>query len=335
MPKPSSMPLASASLPDLRVTTEPSPGQLLFAFSFHARGLDRHGAGTGLAWLGGDFGGEYWQLPALLDSGIAESGWWARGRDLMAVTLSRSDHADADPEALTFELYETLIDQVRSAGYPEFLRIWNFLPGINRGAGDSERYRRFCVGRSRALAEAGLDDTAMCAATAIGGDEPRFRLFALAGRHPGRAIDNPRQVPAWAYPPRYGPRSPAFARATAVMLSDQRVGLLISGTASVVGHATAHPGDVLAQTDEAATNVEALLEAAAGELARSDLGLPGSDSLVRVYVRQAADWPAVEARLRRRWPGVRLAGLRGDVCRRDLLVEMEAWHVTPARSCEA
>ncbi len=312
--------------PALEVTAGVTGGQPLLGFNLGARGLQRTAVGTGLIWLGGDFEREHWTLPSVVEHMPTGDGWWARGGELMSVAMARPDCRDDDPEPLAHALYRNLIERVRAAGFPEFLRIWNFLPGINDGAGDRERYRRFCIGRGRALAEAGLDDAAMCAATAIGSDEDRFRLFALAGRRPGLAIENPRQVPAWAYPQRYGPRSPAFARATALALSGGRFGLLISGTASVVGHATAHPGDVLAQVDEAATNVEALIDVAADRLDHPGSRHPGPTSLVRVYVRQPADWPPVEARLRRRWPGVRLAGLRGDICRRDLLVEIEAWH---------
>ncbi len=288
--------------------------------------MERQAVGTGLVWLGGDFERESWLVPSVVETARTEDGWWARGGGLLSVALSRPDDREADPEPLAHALYRDLIGQVRAAGFPELLRIWNFMPGINHGDGDRERYRRFCVGRGRALSEAGLEDAAMCAATAIGSDEKRFRLFALAGRRAGLAIENPRQVPAWAYPRRYGPRSPAFARATSLPIAHGRTGLLISGTASVVGHATAHPGDVLAQTDEAAANVEALIAAATDRLELSGPRLPGDGSLVRVYVRQPGDWPPVEKRLRARWPGVRLAGLRGDICRRDLLVEMEAWH---------
>ncbi|QOC22545.1 pteridine-dependent deoxygenase [Wenzhouxiangella sp. AB-CW3] len=323
----SSLP-GSATYPRLSVRADRGPaGQDLLAFELAASGWGRAALGTGLVWLGGDLAGEHWQVPSLLETGALDGGWWARDRDLMAVVLTEADGIEQDPDPLACRLYKQLLDHLRSAGYPELLRSWNYMPGINHGSGDDERYRRFCTGRGRALTEAGLDDAEMCAATAIGSQEPRFRLIVLAGRRPGVALENPRQVSAWDYPRRYGPRSPAFARATALPLADDGIAVLVSGTASVVGHATAHPGDVLAQTDEAATNVEVLLNTAAERFARPGAGQPDGGSRVRVYVRQAADWSLVEQRLRQRWPGARLAGLRGDICRRDLLVEIEAWHV--------
>ncbi|MEE4297702.1 MAG: pteridine-dependent deoxygenase like protein [Wenzhouxiangella sp.] len=278
----------------------------------------------GLECLGGDLRCEQWLTGAPVRFGNGDQWHWSRNSDLLAVALSAPDAGD--PAEPTARFYRELIGTIRSAGYPHLLRIWNYLPNINGGNGDSERYRRFCVGRGQALAEAGLEDARMCAATAIGTLDQRFRLIAIAGRSPGQSVENPRQVSSWEYPSLYGPRSPAFARATAVNLSDGRVALLISGTASVVGHATAHPGDVLAQTDEAVSNLAALLAEAATDLDRPGLARFGEEAAARVYVRHPEDWPAVYARLREHWPTLPLAGFHGDICRRDLLMEIEAWH---------
>lgn len=278
----------------------------------------------GLQWLGGDLRCEQWLAGAPVRFGNGDRWHWSRNADLLAVALTAPDQGD--PAETTARFYRELIGTVRSAGYPHLLRIWNYLPDINGGNGDDERYRRFCVGRGQALAEAGLEDARMCAATAIGSRDKHFRLFAIAGRSPGQSVENPRQVSSWEYPNLYGPRSPAFARATAVDLADGRIALLVSGTASVVGHATAHPGNVLAQTDEAVSNLAALLAEAASDLDRPGLARFGEEAAARVYVRDAADWPAVYHRLRQHWPSLALAGFHGDICRRNLLMEIEAWH---------
>lgn len=271
-----------------------------------------HPDGPGLEFLGGDYDHESWCAPA---------------GQMCAIVLSEPDHPEADAAEAAETIYRRLIRTLGEStfGYP--LRLWNYFPAINLGHDDRERYRRFCVGRGKALEAAGLDDAQMCAATAIGNNQEVMQLVALVGIAPGISIENPRQVSAWNYPRRYGPRQPAFARATAIDLHDGRAGLLISGTASVIGHATAHPGDALAQADEAASNLDALLAHAAGVMNRPGLARFGGDSLARVYVRHPEHWPAIETRLRRRWPAIRLCGLRGDICRSDLLVEIEAWHV--------
>ena len=324
------MPQASSTLPDpdghhvLTLTASGAGQQPLANFVFADASPVWPSTGIGLEWLGGDLRCEQWMVRAPVRFGHGERWHWSRNEDFLMVALQATD--SGDPAETTARFYRELIATVRSAGYPHLLRIWNYLPDINGGSGDNERYRRFCLGRGQALAEAGLEDQRMCAATAIGTYDNQLRLLALAGRAPGHSVENPRQTSSWDYPAMYGPRSPAFARATGVPLADGRVALLISGTASVVGHATAHPGDVLAQTDEAVSNIAALLYEAAGDLERPEIARFGGDAAARVYVRHAEDWPAVHDRLRAHWPSLPLAGFHGDICRRNLLMEIEAWH---------
>ena len=317
-------PVADDGTRALSLSAAGTPRQALVNFVYDAARPVWPSVDIGLEPLGGDLRCEQWLVAAPVRFGNGENWHWSRNGELLMVALTAPD--EGDPAETTARFYRELIATVRSAGYPHLLRIWNYLPDINGGHGDNERYRRFCVGRGQALAEVGLEDARMCAATAIGTHDDRFRLFALAGRTPGQPVENPRQVSAWEYPPLYGPRSPAFARATAVALADDRTALLVSGTASVVGHATAHPGDVLAQTDEAVSNLAALLTEAASDLQRPGLARFDEEAAARVYVRHAEDWPVVHRRLREHWPSLPLAGFVGDICRRDLLVEIEAWH---------
>lgn len=139
-------------------------------------------------------------------------------------------------------------------------------------------------------------------------------------REPALRIENPRQVSAFAYPSQYGPRSPTFTRAA---LLRQAVGemLLISGTASIVGHQTLHIGDVVAQTRESLANIGVLLEQA--KQAGSQAAFKLQDLLYRVYIRHAADYPPVRAELERQVPGIRAVYVQADICRQDLLVEIE------------
>ncbi len=281
-------------------------------------------AGCGLEWLGGDLRVESWHCDAAVASGAVGDVAWRRAGDLLFLGVEQPDDPASDPSSAVEGAYARLLSVAADAGCPRLLRAWNYLPAINDGDGDAERYRRFCLGRAAALERAGYGDAELCAGTAIGGDEPRLRIYLLCAPRPGVNIENPRQVSAYRYPRQYGPRSPSFARATAVAGPGDSVWLMISGTASVVGHRTLHAGDVEAQLAEVVCNLETLLSEAAGQLGRPGLGDFDANSLLRVYLRHAADWPLIEKRLRERWPDARLAGLRGDVCRADLLVEIEA-----------
>lgn len=267
----------------------------------------------------------------LMDLGgvVHQECWFGPSDQFSFVDIKLDDPIDQDPAPVVEQAYLTLFSQAKEQGFPSALRIWQFIPGINEGSGDQERYRRFCVGRAEALRQLNLADHQMCAATAIGCHDETFRLVGLFGRIAGESIENPRQVSAWQYPREYGPVSPAFARATTVSLngrdSASGLGLMVSGTAAVVGHASAHPNDVSSQTQEAITNVETVLsEAVPGE--KNPQRELGANSHVRAYVRHETDADAVQEIIRRRWPDVQVMMLLGDICRSDLLVEIELWH---------
>ena len=263
----------------------------------------------GLTHLGGDVESEVW---------VAGKGQFSM------IALAVDDTVSEDIAPLVHQAYLDLYEQTKALGFAHWLRIWQFIPAINEGNGDEERYRRFCVGRAQALSDLGLSDQRMCAATAIGCSDNTFRLYALVGHQPGRSVENPRQVSAWQYPPQYGPVSPAFARATAILAdgSDEPIGLLVSGTAAVLGHASAHPNDVVAQTHEAMVNVETVIAEA---MCDGNQPKMTNETYARIYVRHARDWSSVWEAVRARWPQVRVMGLLGDVCRDELLVEIEVW----------
>src|SRR5690606_27120597 len=191
------------------------------------------------------------------------------------------------------------------------LRVWNYMDAINEGAGDAERYRRFCVGRAQGMQAFRGDYPA---GTAIGRqDSVRIlQVYWLAARTSGRPIENPRQLSAYRYPRQYGPTPPAFARA---MLTPARQ-LLISGTAAVVGHASQHIGDPAAQLDETLHNIDALI-------ATAGVAAPDAETLLKLYVRNEADQANMAALLRGRLPDCPFLVLAGDVCRAELLLEVD------------
>jgi len=221
----------------------------------------------------------------------------------------------------TAEAYGTLLAAARPSTHPYLIRIWNFVGAINAGEGDAECYRQFCVGRAQAVDAMFL--TPPPAATAIGASHATAPLsvVALCSSTPAIALENPRQTPAWQYPREHGPVSPGFSRG-AVMSEGSSVLLLASGTASIVGHVSQHAGDVLAQLDESLRNLDVLLEE--GNQKSGGVFLRAGCQSLRVYLRDAAAVSAVAERLSH--SGIdpsRVAFLQGDVCRRELAIEIE------------
>jgi chorismate lyase/3-hydroxybenzoate synthase len=204
------------------------------------------------------------------------------------------------------------------------LRIWNYIDAIGLGDGDDERYRQFCVGRDTALR--GYTSN-FPAATAIGRHDGArsLQVYWLSARNPGLPLENPRQVAAYHYPRQYGPRPPSFARAMLGARSDG-LPMMLSGTASVVGHASCHQDLIGAQVEESLRNVYALLQVA--HVADSFVPLAfGARSLLKIYVREPSHLTAVERQLDASLGAdVARIVLHAEICRRELLVEIDGFH---------
>lgn len=259
---------------------------------------------------------ELWQIDAPVSGGREGTLHWSAGGGWLfaAIELDERDHGG--PSAAAKEAYEQLHRFVSARGAQHVLRIWNYLGAINHGEGDAERYKHFCDGRAAGMGDFFADG--FPAATAIGhhGDPHRLQVYLLACDQGGTRVENPRQVSAWRYPRQYGRTPPSFARAMTLPAQDA---LAISGTAAVVGHASAHHDDLDAQLDETLTNLEALL-ASADMVAGFDTHSP-----LKAYVRHPSDAPRVRDFLQQRLPGVPVLLLHGDICRSELLVEIDGW----------
>ncbi|HEY0800173.1 MAG TPA: hypothetical protein VGD54_04975, partial [Steroidobacteraceae bacterium] len=205
------------------------------------------------------------------------------------------------------------------------IRIWNYLPAINAQAGGDERYRHFNSARQTAFRKSGRAIIGTVpAASALGSPAGSpISIYFLAARRPPKMIENPRQTSAYHYPPKFGKHSPIFSRAC-VWGESFASNLFVSGTASIVGHESLHPGDVIAQTRETIANISALLDQANYVVGSARYSLPGLR--LKVYVRNPSDLPAVEATLSELLrPAAGIIFLQADVCREDLLVEIEAF----------
>ena len=257
--------------------------------------------------------------------------WWQRGAWLAAaIDLPEVDEGEG-LQALAGAAYDALFALLQARGTPHVLRFWNYLARINDGVAGLERYRHFNRGRQRAFERARRSAfEGSPAASAVGspaGAPLQVRVIASADRAV-TALENPRQVSAYRYPSAYGPVAPTFSRAALLGRADGSALLAISGTASILGHASVHLGDVQAQTLEACRNLDALL--AAGRAHPAGRGLrPLADAALTVYVRHPNDAPAVAQALAAHLgaddaPALRRAAwLQADICRADLLVEIE------------
>jgi enamine deaminase RidA (YjgF/YER057c/UK114 family) len=204
-------------------------------------------------------------------------------------------------------------------------RIWNYIPEINATPDSLENYRRFCRGRSHSFEQHfGMNfQRRLPAASGVGATQGPLAIAFIAGQASPRHFENPLQMSAFEYPLDYGPRSPSFSRATSVVMNDREL-MFISGTAAIRGHATVAAGDLGAQLECTLENLRVLGETTG---TGTDLGAKsGWQRAIKVYLRRAADLRATQARLARDFvgPSDTISYLHADLCRADLLVEIEA-----------
>jgi len=223
-----------------------------------------------------------------------------------------------DPEAAARSFYLSLFDLLEERGFPNLLRIWNIVPRIGEDRGGIDRYMHFCRGRALAFEERhgrGFEGL-LPAASAVGSDRDPFVVWFVASKAAGLPIENPRQMSAFKYPERFGPKPPSFARAT---LAPEKLGsdLLLSGTASILGCESVHLDDRSAQLAETMENIRALL----GKHGKID-----SNHLrqLKVFVRDRPDTAGIRSALSSlSESGTQLMFLRADICRPELLLEIE------------
>jgi chorismate lyase/3-hydroxybenzoate synthase len=281
---------------------------------------------------GADSAAEVWRLSGPMRSGQAGRVSYRHNGRLLFAALNiceqeflgegSADSAHALRRA-TEAGYSELFNTIEALHFPHPLRIWNFLPAINGESEGGERYWHFNGARQDVFLGFNRCITGnVPAASAVGAASTApLTIYCIASASAPISLENPRQQAAWAYPPQYGPRSPTFARAC--IEGDNAHTLFISGTSSIVGHETAHQGDECEQTRETLRNIRAMIEAANGRIGAQRFSLAGLH--YKVYVRHPAHLASIERELRREiGEGPAVMYLHADICRRELLVEIEA-----------
>lgn len=222
-------------------------------------------------------------------------------------------------EATTRDLYTRLFSVIGQAGCPNLIRLYNYVPDITALQAGEERYRLFNAGRRTAFLAAGIDPQSAPAASALGMGGSKLHVYFLASSTNTLRVENPRQVSAYHYPQRYGAAPPLFARATIAGPETGQPVLLVSGTASIVSHESLHPGDVAAQTDEVMRNLRAIFDECSAQGFEMD-----EVRQLKIYVRHGLGRDAVVERLETMAAPDRMVWLEADICRPELLVEIEA-----------
>lgn len=228
-----------------------------------------------------------------------------------------------------------------SAGVPfdNVIRTWLYLGDIVGPEGETQRYKElnrartdyyddipFCQGKLPGC----IKGSVFPASTGIGtnnGDVVMSCIAISTDRKDLKLIplENPFQTSACDYAAEYSPKSPKFARAMALSCGECAT-IFVSGTASITDSESRHLDDAAAQTHQTLDNIEALISARNFE----GHGTPGLGAtlddlaLVRVYIKRQEDYAQTRAACEARFGEVPTIYAIADVCRPELLVEIEA-----------
>lgn len=203
----------------------------------------------------------------------------------------------------TIDAYETLIGIANSTGQ-YIAHVRNFVPSILASAGNRRNvYQEFCEARKAVFDSYGVTDYP--SACAVGGSDGLNVLYTLSTEKPTR-LSSPTQTDPEKYPSHFG--TPLFSRASQIGTD-----LFVSGTASIEGSETIHVGDVQAQTR---TTIETILSI----ISASNTNMRQMEFIA--YVKYIGDIPVVGSILA--GYGINPTFKRTDICRENLLVEIEA-----------
>jgi len=277
--------------------------------------------------------------PEIVSSTPAQSVEVAQSARHSLVTVRIHGAATLDALSLqrqTVEAYRWIAKLLGELPACEPIRFWNFIPKIGANLGEMLRYMVFNAGRFAAYHEwfGGVEafDRLVATATGVGHTAEDLVIHALAADRPGVHIMNSRQRPPRCYSPCYGAFPPCFARATLIERT-ARTGwdVLIGGTAAVRGQRSIAVGDPRGQTLETSRNLAQLVRIAEST-ERPGIRPPSCRPAdewrrfrsLRVYFRRPADEPVIRTMVIRRFPHLSdIEFLRADICRPELLVEIE------------
>lgn len=231
--------------------------------------------------------------------------------------------------------FRQIEDILSTVGMPlsAIVRQWNYIERIGAfDARGSQNYQDFNNERSAFYGETEWE-RGYPAATGIGMQYGGVSIDAdvLAGLETELTIhrlDNPLQVSAHAYSQQVllgqsEKTTPKFERGKVVAFSNKNL-IYISGTAAIRGEQSLAEMGIEEQTRATLMNIIALI--GRENLRASGVEVPPdaiSLQLLRVYLKREEDEACVRNILERAYPGLPVAYMVADICRPELLIEME------------
>jgi len=256
-----------------------------------------------------------------------------------------STHASTHHETFkenTIETFSQLDKVLQSKGfdYSDIVRQWNYMENINSvntvNTIQFQNYQIFNDVRTF-FYEKSTFTKGYPSATGIGMAHGGCTIEAIAFKGKNsisvRPVTNSYQIDAHSYSStvlegsaieeRKTISTPKFERGKHLQFSDEGF-LFISGTASIVGEKTVFIDDIAKQTLTTINNIEHLVSTK--NLNNNKIYVASQPQLInyRVYLKNASDYPLVQALCDDHYGTNKGFIVKADICRSNLLVEIEA-----------
>lgn len=245
-------------------------------------------------------------------------------------------HATRDAGTMAFNQMISILG-LEKMSMNDVVRQWNYIGEILSIDNQYQNYQIFNELRSE-FYTAYRTIKSFPAATGIGmrlgGVIMDFNAVRLGERAAVFPVTNPHQINAYEYGqnvlrglPEKGKKQknpPQFERALLLFRNGYGT-LFISGTASIRGQETIGEGDIKTQTLITIDNIKQLADVNRVSRLINDRRIYKIDYLfLRTYIRNKSDFGIVKEICNKHFPGVPAIYIQADICRDDLLVEIEA-----------
>jgi hypothetical protein len=245
----------------------------------------------------------------------------------VVVSDKRSNESDE-----VFDKLEKILN-INNFEINEIIRQWNYIEDILEFREGEQNYQRFNNARSRFYAKTQWNK-GYPAATGIGANAGgvavcvhAVKLFNNTAIFP---LKNPNQKDAHSYSEdvlvggKNQKTTPKFERGK-VLLYDDGFEIFISGTAAIVGENALKDSNAGEQTLATIRNIEKL-----SEIENINKNIPEvlnfrnvEFSNIRVYMKNQSDFMIIKQICDARFPAIPVIYLQADICRDELLVEIE------------
>lgn len=233
-----------------------------------------------------------------------------------------------------FEQVQAILKEEKME-WADIIRQWNYIERITANEandnGISQHYQIFNDVRTKYY-KASEFEHGFPAATGIGTDFGGICIDFVAARFDNNArviaLKNPVQVDAYAYSPRVLAENNVmsdFCRTTPKFERAKVVGpwIFISGTAAITGEDSIDHPTVEHQTELTIENIQSLVSLENLQAHGVTAGQIVNIEYLRAYVKRPSDIACVRSICKARFPRIPIACVVADVCRPELLVEIE------------